>query len=66
MAIGGGTQTYNAFLEKDLITEMFLNIVPIVSGAGGIIGNSENLLSGFKLAGHKLMTDDIIQLHFIR
>lgn len=59
--IGGGTETYNAFLEKDLITDVVLNIIPIIS-AGGIIGTSDDLNIKFRHAEHKLLTPDVIQL----
>jgi dihydrofolate reductase len=63
--IGGGTETYNAFLEKDLITEVVLNIVPIIT-IGGILGTNDNLNIKFKLTEHKLLTDDVIQLRLSR
>jgi len=61
--IGGGTDTYNAFLENDLITDVVLNIVPIIS-TGGILGIKDGLNIKFKLTGHNLLTADVIQLHF--
>lgn len=63
IAIGGGTQTYNAFLEQGLITEIYLNIIPVITGNGGIIGTTENLFAVFDLVEHKLISDNIVQLH---
>jgi len=63
VVIGGGTQTYSAFLEHDLITEMYLNIIPVITGNGGIIGTDEELFTTFKLSEYKALSDDIVQLH---
>lgn len=63
ITVGGGTQTYNAFLQKDLITEIYFNIIPVITGNGGVIGTNEDLFAKFKLSEHKLLTDDIVQLH---
>lgn len=61
--IGGGTETYNAFLKTNLITEVILNIVPIFT-IGGILGTNDELNLKFNLKEHKLLTDDIVQLRF--
>lgn len=63
ITVGGGTQTYNAFLQKDLITEIYFNIIPVITGSGGIIGTNDDLLTKFKLTKHKLITDDVLQIH---
>ncbi|MFT4156262.1 dihydrofolate reductase family protein [Parafilimonas sp.] len=63
--VGGGTETYNAFLETDLITDVLFNVVPIITN-GGDLGNSDKLNIKFKLAGQKLLTDDVIQLRYSR
>ncbi|HEY4789650.1 MAG TPA: dihydrofolate reductase, partial [Bacteroidales bacterium] len=61
--IGGGTETYNAFLEKDLITEVILNVIPIITN-GGNLGNSNELNIKLKLSEHKLLTDDVIHIRY--
>ncbi|HEY5826197.1 MAG TPA: dihydrofolate reductase [Cyclobacteriaceae bacterium] len=61
--IGGGTQTYNAFLNQGLITEMYLNIIPVITGNGGIIGTNDELFTAFKLSEYKALSDSIVQLH---
>lgn len=63
--IGGGTETYNAFLEKDLITEALFNIVPIIT-LGGVLGTNDGLNIKFKLAEHKLLNEDVVQLRYSR
>ena len=63
ITIGGGTQCYNAFLQKDLVTGIYLNIIPIVTGNGGIIGTKGTLFTRFELAEHRLIADGVIQLH---
>lgn len=37
--VGGGVQTYNAFLDKDLVTDIYFNVTPMVIGDGGTIGS---------------------------
>ena len=61
--IGGGIATYNAFLQADLVTELYMNIMPVITGNGGIIGSKDDVLLQYKLAGHKLLTNDVLQLH---
>ena|SRR5579859_7060154 len=63
IVVGGGTITYNAFLEKDLITDIIFDIIPVIIGDGGIIGVKDGLLAKFKLADHKLISDDVVQVH---
>lgn len=63
--IGGGTETYNAFLEKNLITEVVLNVIPIITN-GGNLGTDNKLNITFKLLEHKLLTDDVIYLRYGR
>ena len=66
VVIGGGTQTYSSFLEKNLIDEMYLNIVPVITGNGGIISTNDELFTTFKLSGHKALSDSIVQLHLTK
>lgn len=66
IAVGGGTQTYNAFLNKDLVTDIYFNIIPIITGNGGILGTRDELATKFKLTEHKLLADDIVQLHLTK
>lgn len=66
MAIGGGTKTYNAFLDKDLVTDIYFNIIPIILGNTGVLGTSTELLTKFKLTEHKLLTNEVVQLHLTR
>ncbi|MBV8252315.1 MAG: dihydrofolate reductase family protein [Chitinophaga sp.] len=66
IAVGGGTETYNAFLNEDLVTDIYFNIIPIITGNGGELGTNFNLESKFNLKEHKLLTDNIIQLHLTK
>jgi dihydrofolate reductase len=61
--IGGGTQTYSAFLHKGLVTELYLNIIPVITGDGGVMGTEDDLFVKINVAEHRLLTDSIIQLH---
>jgi dihydrofolate reductase len=61
--IGGGTDTYNVFLEKDLATDVVFNIIPIIT-TGGILVTNDEVTIKFKLLKHTLLTDDVIQLRY--
>jgi len=66
IAVGGGTKTYNAFLDKNLVTDIYFNQIPVLTGNGGVLGTDTGLDTPFKLAGHKLLTDTIVQTHWTR
>lgn len=61
--IGGGIATYNTFLQQDLVAELYMNIIPVITGNGGVIGTKDDLLLNFKLTDHKLLTNNVLQLH---
>lgn len=63
VAVGGGTITYNTFLDKGLITDIIFDIIPVIIGDGGIIGVQDGLLAKFKLVDHQLLGDDVVQIH---
>jgi dihydrofolate reductase len=63
IAVGGGTKAYNAFLDKDLITDIYFNVSPIITGNGGVLGTNNELTKKFRLNEHKLLSGDILQLH---
>lgn len=64
--IGGGTKTYNVFLEKDLVTDIYFNFIPMIIGDGGIIGTGNDLNIRFMLEEYKSLTDDIVQIHLVK
>ena len=65
IAVGGGTKTYNSFIDHDLVTDIYFNISPLVTGGGGILANNTDLNATFKLAGHTIH-DEFIQLHLAK
>lgn len=65
IAVGGGTKTYNAFIDKELVTDIYFNIIPSIVGNGGVLGTMDNLLIKFKLKT-RLLTDGIVQLHLTK
>lgn len=65
IAIGGGTGTFNAFIDKDLVTDIHFNISPIITGIGGILGNNNELTTKFKLAEHTI-NENYAQLHLTK
>lgn len=66
VVVGGGTKTYNAFLDKDLVTDIHFNLLPLITGSGGILGTNIDLNSAFKLANQKSLADGIVQLHWTK
>lgn len=62
IAIGGGAGTFNAFIDKDLVTDAYLNINPLITGSGASLGNNGDLNSKFNLIDHKVK-NGFIQLH---
>ncbi|QQT61183.1 dihydrofolate reductase family protein [Sphingobacterium multivorum] len=65
IAVGGGAGTFNAFLDKDLVTDIYFNVSPIITGAGAILASNEDLSSTFKYQGQKLK-NGFLQLHLTR
>ncbi|GAA0884385.1 hypothetical protein GCM10009120_29830 [Sphingobacterium siyangense subsp. cladoniae] len=65
IAIGGGAGTFNVFFDKDLVTDIYFNLSPIITGNGAIIGNNEELNSKFKYIGQQLK-NGFLQLHMTR
>ncbi|MFB6456837.1 dihydrofolate reductase family protein [Chitinophaga sp. Hz27] len=64
IAVGGGTITYNAFLDNDLVTDIYFNIHPVIVGNGGVLGADNELATRFKLVSSKEIGDNIVQLHY--
>lgn len=62
--VGGGTGIYNLFLEQELITDIYFNYIPVIVGDGGVLGYSEKLATQFKIVEQKLLTPEIIQVHY--
>lgn len=48
IAVGGGTGAFNAFIDKNLVTDIYLNINPIITGSGGIFVNNNELNTSFE------------------
>lgn len=65
IAIGGGAGTFNAFIDKDLVTDIYFNINPIITGAGAILGNNKDLNSKFKYEEQKIK-NGFVQLHLAK
>lgn len=65
IAVGGGTGAFNAFLDKDLVTDIYFNIHPLITGIGGVLGNSSELNSKFKHKEYQLK-EGFIQLHLTK
>ncbi|SFH06331.1 dihydrofolate reductase family protein [Pedobacter insulae] len=64
--VGGGTAVYNLFLEQELVTDLFLNYIPIIIGDGGVLGHSENLSTHFILKEQTMLTAEVLQVHYVR
>lgn len=65
IAIGGGTGTFNAFIDKALITDIYFNVNPIITGSGGILVNNNDLNSNFRFK-ECVYKDGFIRQHLTR
>lgn len=65
IAVGGGTKTYNSFIDNDLVTDIYFNISPLVTGGGGVLADNADLNTKFRLAGHTV-NEEFIQLHLTK
>lgn len=65
MAVGGGIGTFNAFIDKDLVTDIYFNINPLITGVGGILASNSELNSKFKHTEYELK-DGFLQLHLTK
>lgn len=65
IAIGGGIGTFNAFLDSDLVTDIYFNINPIITGQGGHLVSNNALNSKFNLAGCET-NNGFVQLHLTK
>jgi len=61
--VGGGPETYQAFLDSGLITDVVLNVVPVVA-PGGDLGAGGELDIPLILVGQRLLTEHVVQLHY--
>ena len=65
VAVGGGTGAFNAFLDADLVTDVYFNVSPVITGSGGVLGSDIGLNARFKIEECKLK-DDFLQLYLTR
>ena len=62
IVIGGGTQIYNVFLNRGIVTDIYFNYVPVIVGDGGVLGTAADLLANYDLVQHKLLDGNIVQI----
>ncbi|TYR32545.1 hypothetical protein FXV77_19125 [Sphingobacterium phlebotomi] len=65
IAIGGGIGTFNAFLDSDLVTDIYFNISPIITGQGGHLVSNSSLNSKFNLVSCET-NNGFVQLHLTK
>jgi dihydrofolate reductase len=63
IVVGGGVQVYNIFLNRDMLTDIYFNYVPVIVGDGGNLGTATDLLTRFEMMEHKLLDEGIVQIH---
>jgi dihydrofolate reductase len=63
IVVGGGVQIYNIFLNRDMLTDIYFNYVPVIVGDGGTLGTANDLLTYFEPMEHKLLDEGIVQIH---
>lgn len=66
LVVGGGTQVYNLFINDGLLTDIYFNYVPVIVGDGGVLGSVDGLIADFRLAEHKIIDTNILQVHYTR
>ncbi|AJH15027.1 dihydrofolate reductase family protein [Myroides profundi] len=65
LAIGGGTGIFNAFIDKELVTDLYFNINPLFIGGSDILGMQNNLSTKFDIVTHKVK-NEFLQLHLTK
>lgn len=65
IAVGGGAATFNTFIDKGLVTDIYFNISSIITGAGNVLGNNIEMNTSFRLQKHTVK-NNFIQLHLTR
>jgi dihydrofolate reductase len=66
IVVGGGVQIYNLFLNRDMLTDIYFNYVPVIVGDGSTLGTATDLVTRFELMEHKLLNDGIVHIHLRR
>ncbi|MGS4347437.1 dihydrofolate reductase family protein [Myroides odoratus] len=62
LAIGGGIGTFNAFIDQELVTDLYLNINPILLGNEGVLGTNPILHTAFHIQETRTQYG-FVQLH---
>jgi len=62
--IAGGGKLDASFMEAGLIDEIYLDIEPALVGQGIPLFNGEDFDVSLKFLGHKMLSDNEIQLHY--
>lgn len=63
IVIGGGTAVYNAFLEKHLITDLYFNFVPVLTGDGGVLVGNAAIFDQLHLVESKTLEGGVVQIY---
>ena len=66
IVVGGGVQIYNMFLNRDMLTDIYFNYVPVIVGDGDVLGTAADLLTSFELMEHKLLNGGVVQIHLCK
>ena len=62
IAVGGGAATFNAFLDMDLVTDVYLNINPLITGYGNTLVSNSRLNVKYSLKDH-IEKNGFIRMH---
>jgi dihydrofolate reductase len=62
--IGGGAATYNAFLRQNLVDELYINVIPLLSAKGLNLALADNSFRDVQLLDTKTLGEDVVQMHF--
>ncbi len=62
--VGGGANAINSFLQRKLLDEFYINLLPHISGKGLTLTRGEGKPLVVKLMGTKTLSTDVIQVQY--
>lgn len=62
--VAGGAYTYQSFINKGCVDELYLNYMPLLTGSGVPLVTDATVNKTFALIESKLISGNIMQLHY--
>ena len=66
VVVAGGPQTYAAFRAAGALDELYLNIAPVLLGAGLQVSTEGSGFLPLELASSQTLAGGVVQLHYVR